>query len=168
MKTIKTTFTTTILFVCLTLFSAANAAEVRSVSREIVQKINGKPSLKVKVTCAEVSDARVILQLKRNGPWCSADLPSACAKQKIKAAAKVCGTHFQNSVNKYNAKKEVESANESVAETKPQAGIEAEIQIASVAVPLAGESDNADSDETLQQDSDLEKRYEEYVENIEF
>ncbi len=168
MKTIKPTFAITILLISSAWFSTVTAAEVRSISREIVQKINGKSSLKVKVTCAEVSEARVILQQKRSGPWCSADLPSACAKQKIKAAAKVCGTHFQNAINEYQVKQQNAHADKVAGETKSQTGIATEVQIASVAVPLASKSDKSDSGDAPQQDSDLEKRYEEYVENIEF
>ena len=170
MKTINFIFITALLFIGTAQLSVVEAAEVRSISRAIVQKINGKPSLKIKVTCAEIDEARVIVQLKRSGKWCSADLPSACSKQKVAAAETVCGTHFQSTVDEYYARQNVAPA-ETVSQAQPEPVIEpvleTDVELAAVKVPLTVESDNADETQKYS-DSDLEKRYQEYVESIEF
>ena len=146
-----------ILLTSMVQLSVADAAEVRSISREIVQKINGKPLLKVRVSCAEVEKSRLIVQVKRSGPWCSADLPSACSKQKLKAAKTVCGTHFSRTLDEYIASKLQAPVPSSSAEES-----KADLQIAAVEVPLA----DTEGDEIAE--DEREKRYEEFVENIDF
>lgn len=157
MKTSKLIMIAAIFLTSVVQLSETDAAEVRSISREIVQKVNGKPLLKVRVSCAEVERPRLIVQAKRSGPWCSADLPTACSKQKLKAAKAVCGTHFSRTLNEYIASKsEAPSPNASAKES------ELDVQIAAVEVPLA----DTDGDEIAE--DELEKRYEKYVENIDF
>lgn len=83
-------------FVATTAFDSRviNAAEVRSISREI--PVNGAtiPSWDVNVECAGVEDTRVIQRIGKAGKWCSTDLPDVCGRKKVKMAKKVCGTHF--------------------------------------------------------------------------
>ncbi len=157
MKISKLIMITAIILTSVVQLRAADAAEVRSISREIVQKIDGKSFLKVRVSCAEVERPRLIVQAKRSGPWCSADLSSECSKQKLKAAKMVCGTHFSRTLEEYIASKsEVPVLNSSEQES------ETDVQIVAVEVPLTDtEGDDVAEDE-------LEKRYEEFVENIDF
>jgi len=162
MKVINFILVIVAMLMAITQSGFAEAAEVRSISREIIQKIGGKSFLQIRVTCAEVSEVRVISQLKRSGPWCSADLPEVCAKQKVKAAGKVCGTHFQKSLQQYNANRSVPEA-EIVQQEQSEGVVESDIEIAAVAVPLSSESDTEDRGDDSERDSDLEKRYEEYI-----
>ena len=85
-----------LVFVATTAFESRviNAAEVRSISREI--PVNGAttPSWDVNVECAGVEDTRVIQRIGKAGKWCSIDLPDVCGRKKVKVAKKVCGTHF--------------------------------------------------------------------------
>jgi len=157
MKTSKLIMIAAILINSVVQLSSADAAEVRSISREIVQKIDGKSFLKVRVSCAEVERPRLIVQAKRSGPWCSADLSSECSKQKLKAAKMVCGTHFSRTLDEYIASKsEAPAPNSSEDESSN------DVEIAAVEVPLTDtEGDDVAEDE-------LEKRYEEFVENIDF
>ena len=165
MKAINFMFVIALVLMALASADFVQAAEVRSVSREIVQKINGKSVMTVKVTCAEIDRPVVIMQAKRSGPWCSADLREVCSKQKIKAAGKVCGTHFQQSLLEYYASqsesdKDVSNSEQQESET------DEDVEIAAVVVPLNTQSDAPATD--AQQDADLEKRYEEYVQSIDF
>jgi len=50
MKTSKLIMIAAMLVTSVVQLNGANAAEVRSISREIVQKVNGKPLLKVRVS----------------------------------------------------------------------------------------------------------------------
>jgi len=171
MKVINFILVIVAMLMAITQSGFAEAAEVRSISREIIQKIGGKSFLQIRVTCAEVSEVRVISQLKRSGPWCSADLPEVCAKQKVKAAGKVCGTHFQKSLQQYNANRSVPEAEpeaEIVQQEQSEGVVESDIEIAAVAVPLSSESDTEDRGDDSERDSDLEKRYEEYIQSIDF
>ncbi len=157
MKKSKLIIIAAILINSVVQLSVANAAEVRSISREIVQKIDGKSFLKVRVRCAEVERPRFIVQAKRSGPWCSADISSECSKQKLKAAKMVCGTHFSRTLDEYIASKsEAPAPNSSEDETN------SDVEFAEVEVPLT-DTDGGDVAE-----DELEKRYEEFVENIDF
>jgi len=167
MKVINFILVIVAMLMAITQSGFAEAAEVRSISREIIQKIGGKSFLQIRVTCAEVSEVRVISQLKHSGPWCSADLPEVCAKQKVKAAGKVCGTHFQKSLRQYNANRSVPEA-EIVQQEQSEGVVESDIEIAAVAVPLSSESDTEDRGDDSERDFDLEKRYEEYIQSIDF
>jgi len=71
-----------------------NAAEVRSISREIRVEGATTPSWYVNVKCAGIEDFRVIERVGNRGKWCSSTFPNVCLKQKVKLASKVCGTHF--------------------------------------------------------------------------
>jgi len=146
MKVINFILVIVAMLMAITQSGFAEAAEVRSISR---------------------GEVRVISQLKRSGPWCSADLPEVCAKQKVKAAGKVCGTHFQKSLQQYNANRSVPEA-EIVQQEQSEGVVESDIEIAAVAVPLSSESDTEDRGDDSERDSDLEKRYEEYIQSIDF
>jgi len=133
MKVINFILVIVAMLMAITQSGFAEAAEVRSISREIIQKIGGKSFLQIRVTCAEVSEVRVISQLKRSGPWCSAE-PEA----------------------------------EIVQQEQSEGVVESDIEIAAVAVPLSSESDTEDRGDDSERDSDLEKRYEEYIQSIDF
>ncbi len=88
----------------------SNAAEVRSISREVATDFDGDKILTVYVKCAGVTEERSLERLGENAKWCAEDLPTMCARKKVKVARKVCGTHFERLVNEYRLAKAKEEA----------------------------------------------------------
>jgi len=78
-----------------------NAAEVRSISREVKSEIDGEVTWTVYITCAEIDEDRAIERVGSRGKWCSEDLPSMCGRKKVTVASKVCGTHFERLQDEY-------------------------------------------------------------------
>lgn len=93
----------------------AYAAEVRSISREIEVEGASEPTLLVRVSCAEVTLEREIQRVGKSGKWCSKELSDTCSIKKVKAAKKVCGTHFGRRLAEYRKANTV--AGEQVADT---------------------------------------------------
>ncbi len=78
-----------------------SAAEVRKISPEIRHERISESLWSVNVVCADVEQIRVIERIGNKGQWCAKDLPGACSMRKVKAAKKVCGTHFERRVAEY-------------------------------------------------------------------
>ena len=55
----------------------------------------------VQVSCAEVELERQIQRVGKSGKWCSKELSNVCSIKKVKAAKKVCGTHFGRRLAEY-------------------------------------------------------------------
>lgn len=94
MKCIKSILIVAFCMVTLYQSSNINAAEVRSISREIPMDGATTPSWEVSVECAGVTEKRIIQRVGKSGKWCSADFSEVCLRKKVKIAKKVCGTHF--------------------------------------------------------------------------
>ena len=74
------------------------AAEVRKISPEVLGNEN---VWSVSVSCAEIDQPRVIERQGESGKWCAKELPTACSSRKLSVAKKVCGTHFERNIAKY-------------------------------------------------------------------
>ncbi len=90
--------------------SVANAAEVRSISREVKSEFDGETIWTVYVKCAGVSEERAIERSDSNTKWCAEDLPEMCGRKKVKLAKKVCGTHFERLASEYRVEKAKQEA----------------------------------------------------------
>ncbi len=90
--------------------SAGHAAEVRSISREVKNEFDGEVSWTVYIKCAGVTEERAIERNGKKAKWCAEDLPTLCSKQKVKAANRVCGTHFERLVSEYRVEKAKQEA----------------------------------------------------------
>jgi len=83
----------------------ANAAEVRSLSREVKSAFDGDVVWTVYIECAGVTEERAIERAQDSRKWCAEDLPTMCSRQKVKVAKKVCGTHYERLVSEYRVEK---------------------------------------------------------------
>lgn len=83
----------------------ASAAEVRSISREVKSAFDGTPVWTVYIECAGVTEERAIERAQESKKWCAEDLPTMCARQKVKIAKKVCGTHYERLVSEFRVEK---------------------------------------------------------------
>lgn len=97
-------------FVILLTAAGANAAEVRSISREVKSELDGETIWTVYVKCAGVSEERSIERNDGSRKWCSEDLPTMCSRKKVKAANNVCGSHFERLVGEYRVEKAKQEA----------------------------------------------------------
>jgi len=77
---------------------ATMAAEVRKISPEALGDGN---VWSISVSCAEIDQPRIIERQGESGDWCAKELPTACSSRKLSVAKKVCGTHFERNIAKY-------------------------------------------------------------------
>ncbi len=98
--------------VALLVGGLANAAEVRSISREVKSNFDDETVWTVYVKCAGVTEERALEKLGSSRKWCAEDLPTMCGRNKVKVASKVCGTHYERLVSEYRLEMaEQEAAN---------------------------------------------------------
>lgn len=76
----------------LLMTSFAEAASVRSLSRETRVQVDGKTFIEVAVNCSVYSKPRIISRASGDNKWCAKNDPSACYRGKIRAARKACSS----------------------------------------------------------------------------